>query len=172
MPSQSSASRRRIGEGTNDLRVFNPFSSPFSQRPLCFSKSVFQSLLSFDSPLLHTISVYVSQLSLSNCVCRSFCLFSLFPVFSVALHHQYQPKSALQQQSLNSPAPAEDLHAGSREVCTGGGTNAKGDRSPRLRFPQPSRQQARGPARARGGAQAQPHPRRHRSRDPGLILSW
>lgn len=160
MPSQSSASRRRIGEGTNDLRVFNPFSSPFSQRPLCFSKSVFQSLLSFDPPLLHTISVYVSQLSLSNCVCRSFCLFSLFPVFSVALHHQCQPKSALQQQSLNSPAPAEDLHAGSREVCTGG--EHKCERGPQSKTAIPAAIPATStwasPRQGRGSGAAPPPP--------------
>lgn len=97
-----------------------------------------------------------------------------FPAFSVVLHPQCQPKSALKHQSLC-------LHSrpNRRSACGVEGsyrqeesTGAAGDPGPHLRSPQPSPEPARGPARVRGGIQAQPHPRRRCSRDHGLILSW
>lgn len=105
-------------------------------------------------------SVSLNSVSPSNCACRSFCLFSLFPVFSVALHHQCQPKSPLQQQSLNSHAPAEDLHAGSREVWTGGEHRCEwGQRSnPAIPTAIPATSTWASPRQGRGSGAAPPPP--------------
>lgn len=156
VPSQGSGSRRRIGEGTNELRVFKSLSAElFPQRPLCFSESVFQSLpLGFASPLLRTVSVCASQLSLSLSVLPASC----------SLCGPAPPLPTSGRPPPATAAPAAE-HAGSREAGTGGARGPSHD-------PHSHPGAARGPVRARGGARAQPRPRRRRARDPGLILSW
>lgn len=146
-------SRKRIGEGT-DYRVLLSRFISFSVCSLCFSKSGFQSILSFDSPWLHAVSVSAPlSLPLPLWLFLSSFLFILpfsqFPDFAVTPHSQCQH----QPLSLHLRA-AKDLHEGLKEVWAGG--EQRCSRRPH----QPTRQLARGPARVMGGAQAQPHPQR------------
>lgn len=152
MPTQGSAfHRKRIGEGT-DYRILRSRFISFSVCSLCFSKSGFQSILSFDSPWLQDVLVseplnlpLALRLFLSSSL---FILpFSQFPDFAVTLHPQRQHQSPSLHLRL-----AKDLHGGSRAVWAGG--EHRYSRLPH----QPTQQPARGPAQVRGGAQAQPHP--------------
>lgn len=147
---------------------------------LFFSQSLFLSFFSVSllfkiSFSIHSSQVWLFLASRCFCLCISqlvspslavpvvlsvFILpFSPFPAFSVTLHPPMPNQAPSPASGSLCLRPAGDLNAGPRE---GGGGRRGAPERPAA---------ARGPARVGGGAEAQPHPRRRCSRDPGLIWS-
>lgn len=157
-------------------QMISAFSIPFHRLFLSVLSAFQNQFFSPSSVLTLPCSTLFRSMSLSSVSPTVSVVLSVYsPYFLFSLWHctTNTNLSPLYSNNRSTVPPRPKIcMRGRGRYAQEGSTNAKGDRSPRLRFPQPSRQQARGPARARGGAQAQPHPRRHRSRDPGLILSW